>query len=59
VEDNVLLPTDATRVWVRDRWLAAGCAMAEGQLVAEHLVEANLTGHDSHGVGMVAPYCAR
>ncbi|MDX1945025.1 MAG: malate/lactate/ureidoglycolate dehydrogenase [Pirellulaceae bacterium] len=29
---------------------AAGCAADEAQVVADHLVQANLTGHDSHGV---------
>jgi uncharacterized oxidoreductase len=31
---------------------------SEAQLVAEHLVEANLRGHDSHGVGMIPAYIA-
>ena len=29
-----------------------GSAAAEADLVADHLVRANLMGHDSHGVGM-------
>jgi hydroxycarboxylate dehydrogenase B len=56
VEADVMLPTDETRTWVRDLWLAAGSAPEEARLVAEHLVGANLAGHDSHGVGMVFPY---
>ncbi len=56
VEADVLLPTDQTRTWVRDLWLAAGSVAEEAQRVADHLVGANLAGHDSHGVGMVAPY---
>ena len=28
----------------------------ESQVVADHLVRANLTGHDSHGVGMLPRY---
>ena len=35
---------------------AAGCAPAEASAIAEHLVEANLTGHDSHGVGKMPEY---
>jgi uncharacterized oxidoreductase len=35
---------------------AAGCSEAEAALVAEHLVGANLAGHDSHGVGMLPSY---
>ena len=34
----------------------AGSDAAEAQAVADHLVEANLMGHDSHGVIRVAPY---
>jgi uncharacterized oxidoreductase len=34
----------------------AGCAPDEAKTVADHLVEANLMGHDSHGVIRVAPY---
>lgn len=37
---------------------AAGCPTEEARLVAEHLVEANLAGHDSHGVGMIPAYVA-
>ncbi len=36
----------------------AGCAPAEADRVARHLVDANLTGHDSHGVGMLPLYLA-
>ena len=35
---------------------AGGSAVAEADLVADHLVQANLAGHDSHGVGMVPAY---
>jgi hydroxycarboxylate dehydrogenase B len=35
---------------------AAGSAEAEAAIVAGHLVEANLKGHDSHGVGMIPSY---
>lgn len=34
----------------------AGAAIDRAQAVAEHLVIANLKGHDSHGVGMVPNY---
>ena len=36
--------------------VAAGCAVEEAAIVADHLVEANLKGHDSHGVGMIPSY---
>jgi hydroxycarboxylate dehydrogenase B len=37
---------------------AAGSAPEEAELVAQQLVEANLAGHDSHGVHLVAYYVA-
>jgi uncharacterized oxidoreductase len=36
----------------------AGCHPTEASVVAAHLVEANLMGHDSHGIGMVPIYVA-
>jgi uncharacterized oxidoreductase len=33
-----------------------GCSAEEAKLIADHLVLANLTGHDSHGVGMLPRY---
>jgi uncharacterized oxidoreductase len=35
---------------------SAGTPLENARLVAEHLVEANLKGHDSHGIGMVPGY---
>ena len=35
---------------------AAGSAEEEAAIVADHLIEANLKGHDSHGVGMIPSY---
>jgi uncharacterized oxidoreductase len=35
---------------------AAGCDTEEAERIADHLVEANLVGHDSHGVIRVANY---
>lgn len=37
---------------------ALGMGKGDAALVAEHLVEANLRGHDSHGVGMLPVYVA-
>lgn len=36
--------------------LAAGSDEYEANIVARHMLEANLRGHDSHGIGMVAMY---
>src|SRR5437588_4520505 len=35
---------------------AGGSSPREAKLVADNLVSANLTGHDSHGVGMIPRY---
>ena len=35
---------------------AGGSSPAEADIVAGHLIEANLRGHDSHGVGMLVAY---
>ena len=51
-----LIPTAALHRWVVDLWLAVGSNAREAALTADHLVGANLAGHDSHGVGMVPRY---
>lgn len=50
------IPTAALHRWVVDLWLAAGSEAREAGLTADHLVGANLSGHDSHGVGMIPKY---
>jgi hydroxycarboxylate dehydrogenase B len=35
---------------------AAGSGPEEARLIADHLIEANLRGHDSHGVGLIPNY---
>lgn len=56
--DGQEIRIDAGRLhaFVRALWIQAGCDPAEAQLVADHLVLANLSGHDSHGVGMIPRY---
>ncbi|WP_130834362.1 malate/lactate/ureidoglycolate dehydrogenase [[Erwinia] mediterraneensis] len=44
--------------FVQSLWLYAGSGAEEARLVADHLVAANLAGHDSHGVGMIPSYMA-
>jgi uncharacterized oxidoreductase len=39
-----------------DIFIACGSASEEADCVADHLVDANLAGHDSHGVGMIPHY---
>lgn len=41
---------------VTDLLRASGSKAREAGIVAEHLVEANLKGHDSHGVGIIPHY---
>lgn len=54
----MIVPPDRLREIVVTIFSAAGLTDREAQLVAEHLVEANLRGHDSHGVGMIPAYIA-
>ncbi len=53
--DHFIAPPALQR-WVIDLFRAAGSSEHEARLTAEHLVGANLAGHDSHGVGMVPRY---
>src|SRR5277367_3692802 len=50
------ISVDHLHAYVRAIWEQAGSAPREAELVADHLVAANLTGHDSHGVGMIPRY---
>jgi uncharacterized oxidoreductase len=47
---------DELHAFVRAIWETAGSSEHEARLVADHLVLANLSGHDSHGVGMIPRY---
>jgi hydroxycarboxylate dehydrogenase B len=53
-----MLTIEATRLrGIAERvFEAAGSEAAEAQIIADHLVEANLKGHDSHGVGLIPNY---
>lgn len=50
------LSTDRLTAFVADIFAAAGCSGEEGLGIARSLVDANLTGHDSHGVARVPRY---
>lgn len=52
----MLIEQQALRAVVRAVVAAGGSGAAEASVVADHLVEANLAGHDSHGVGMIPAY---
>ena len=56
MNDNLLFQADALRSAVTTIVAAAGSAPGEAGAVAANLVEANLRGHDSHGVGMLPRY---
>jgi uncharacterized oxidoreductase len=55
MNEHTIAPSTLHR-WVVDLFRAAGADAREATLAADHLVEANLTGHDSHGVGMIPRY---
>jgi hydroxycarboxylate dehydrogenase B len=54
--DSIVLAPEALRRAVRAIVERAGSERAEAELVAENLVLANTSGHDSHGVGMLPRY---
>ena len=56
MQPDVSLDTRATEQWLFELWRAAGSDAEEARLTAEHLVGANLAGHDSHGVSVVPGY---
>lgn len=53
---TVLANPDQLRLFVADLFRGAGSSEQEATELAEHLVAANLAGHDSHGVGMIPAY---
>ncbi|MGB7184833.1 MAG: malate/lactate/ureidoglycolate dehydrogenase [Burkholderiaceae bacterium] len=50
------ISTPAIQQWVQNLFLAAGSDAGEAQITAQNLVLANLSGHDSHGIGLVPRY---
>ena len=50
------IPVGALRALAASVFEAAGSSASEAQLVGNHLVDANLAGHDSHGVIRIAKY---
>jgi len=53
---NHLIPLAKLRAAVGDLMQGFGSSERETALVADNLLEANLTGHDSHGIGMLPRY---
>ena len=52
----MLITTERLTEYAKQIFLALGTENHRAQEVADHLVEANLKGHDSHGVGMIPNY---
>ena len=50
------IPVERLRAAVHELMQGFGSAPREIELVADNLIQANLTGHDSHGVGMLPRY---
>lgn len=50
------IPVERLRAAIGELILGFGSAPREVELVADNLLQANLTGHDSHGVGMLPRY---
>ena len=55
-EDVIGVEATALTGWAQRVFAAAGCPAGESFQVAENLVQANLYGHDSHGIGLVPTY---
>lgn len=53
---DIIVRHEKLRAGVEAILRASGSDAREARMVSDHLVEANLKGHDSHGVGMVAQY---
>ncbi len=56
--ESTLLPVAVPTLTdgVAAMFVSAGCSAPEAQVIAQGLVEANVYGHDSHGVGIVPTY---
>ncbi len=54
--ESKTISADRLREVVNSIFQSAGSFPREADLIAQHLVEANLRGHDSHGVGVIPGY---
>jgi uncharacterized oxidoreductase len=52
----VIVEAPRLEAMVRRIFAGAGSSEREAMLIARHLVESNLRGHDSHGIGMIPIY---
>ena len=51
-----IIPVQRLTVAIKALMRGFGCQPREVDLVTENLIQANLTGHDSHGIGMLPRY---
>ena len=51
-----LIPVERLRAAINELVRGFGSEPAEVELVTDNLIDANLAGHDSHGIGMLARY---
>lgn len=56
MNNNVNYTSTSVTVFAKAVLEGFGCDENEATIVAEHLTDANLTGHDSHGIGMLPLY---
>jgi uncharacterized oxidoreductase len=55
-DDMVVIAAAPLRAFAQTICRRAGCDEEEAAAIAEHLVDANLAGHESHGVAMLVDY---
>lgn len=53
---NIVAESVALRSFIASIFAASGSHAPEARELADHMVDANLAGHDSHGIGMVPTY---
>jgi uncharacterized oxidoreductase len=53
---TILAQATALRPFILDIFRAAGSNDQEATEITDHLIDANLAGHDSHGIGMIPAY---
>lgn len=56
VKGDIRVPAPSLVAWGERVFAALGCDAREASQIAGNLVEANLYGHDSHGIGLVPQY---
>ena len=52
----MLINVEVITSWLTDIFTTAGCPADEAELIAVHLVDADASGHPSHGIVRVPRY---